>query len=502
LREFNIQTCLRVDKEAWPPEQPKTFTPLLLIQHEGHRNLKQSTVMAELVERGHIDKFDSVTSSHTVTKRLKLDVHQQEVLDTSKVTKEIAEILALLDESNDPQFVLFEGAPGIGKSFLLKEIAYRWGKKDILQRFKLVFLICLRDPALQQISLIDHLLQLFCKRDRKALEITNACSDYLLENYGEDIAFLIDGYDEYPEILQKDGLIADILKREVLPCCGLIVSSRPHASVLLRERATVRVEILGFTKPEREHYIKEAMEGQPMKIDELKQYLQDHPTISSLCFVPFNMVVLVYLYKMGIPLPESSAKFYDYFILQTIYRDLTKRGHHLQSNITKLTDLPEPCNKLVRQLSKFSLEALNDNKLIFTIDEIKAACPDITTIPGAINGFGLLQAVEHFGYAGKTITFNFLHLSIQEYLAAHYITNLPPDEELRIIKDKFWSDIHFNMFSIYITLTKGQRPSFKHFFQVETQPSPFLMNFSIINYHVFAFITVFMKLVMLICAKL
>jgi len=461
VREVNIQTRLRVDEEAWPPEQPKTFTPLLLIQHKGHRNLKQSTAMAKFVEQGHLDKFVSITSSHTVTKRLKLDKHQQEVIDTSKVTKEIAEILALLDKSNDPQFVLFDGAPGIGKSFLLKEIAYCWGERKILHKFKLVLLVCLRDFALQKISLINDLLKLFCKGDRRTTEIANACSDYLLENNGEDIAFLFDGYDEYP---QTDGLIADILKRKVLPRCGLIVSSRPHASVSLREqRATVRVEILGFTKAEREHYIKEAMEGQTMKINEVIRYLQDHPTISSLCFVPFNMVVLVYLYKKGIPLPKSSTELYDYFIFQTIYRDLTKRGDHLQSNITKLTDLPEPCYKLVQQLSKLSLEALNDNKLIFTIDEIKAACPDITTIPGAINGFGLLQAVEHFGYAGKTKTFNFLHLSIQEYLAAHYIANLPAKEELRILEDKFWNDVHFNMFSIYITLTKGQRPSFKHF---------------------------------------
>jgi len=125
--------------------------------------------------------------------------------------------------------------------------------------------------------------------------------------------------------------------------------------------------------------------------------------------------------------------------------------------------LPEPCNKIIQQLSKLSLEALNDNKLIFTIDEIKAACPDITAIPEAINGFGLLQAVEHFSLTGTTMTFNFLHFSIQEYLAAHHITNLPADEELRIIEEKFWNNIHFNTFSIYITLTKGQRPSFKHF---------------------------------------
>jgi len=69
-----------------------------------------------------------------------------------------------------------------------------------------------------------------------------------IENNSEDIAFLFDGYDEYPEMLQKDGLIADILKWEVLPHCGLIISSHPHASISLREQATVKVEILGFTE--------------------------------------------------------------------------------------------------------------------------------------------------------------------------------------------------------------------------------------------------------------
>ena len=421
--------------------------------------------MAEFVERGHIDKVVSVNKTDTFPKRPKLDSHQrlQEVLDTSKVTKEVAEILAPLETSDDPQFILIEGAPGIGKSLLLKHIAYRWGIQEILQKFKLVLLVCLRDPTVQQMSLIDDLLQLFCRRDRRATETASACSDYLSGNNGEDLALLFDGYDEYPERLQKDSLIADILKREVLPRCGLIVSSRPHASVSLRQQATVRVDILGFTEAEREHYIKESIKDQPQKIVELTQYLQAHLTISSLCFVPFNLVVLAYLYKQGFTLPKNSAELYNYFICLTICRHLAKHGHRLQGNITKLTDLPEPYNKIIQQLSKLSLEALNDDKLIFTFEEIKEACPDITAIRGAINGCGLLQAIEHFGFTGTTTTINFLHFSVQEYLAAHHIANLPADEELKIIKEKFWSDIHFNMFSIYVSLTKGQRPSFKHF---------------------------------------
>ena len=229
------------------------------------------------------------------------------------------------------------------------------------------------------------------------------------------------------------------------------------------------MDILGFTEAEREHYIRESMKDQPQKIVELTQYLQGHSTISSLCFVPFNIVVLVYLCKQGIPLPKNSGELYNYFICLTVCRHLAKHGHHLQGSITELTaspklaDLPEPYNKIIQQLSKLSLKALNDDKLIFTLDEIKTTCPDITAIPGAIKDFGLLQAVEHFSLTGKTVTFNFLHFSIQEYLAAHYIANLPADEELRIIEEKFWSAIHSNMFLLYVTLTKGQRPSFKHF---------------------------------------
>ena len=122
-----------------------------------------------------------------------------------------------------------------------------WSTKQILHQLKLVLLVCLRDPAVQEMSNINHLLQSFCIRDMRAAEVAAACSDYLLENKGKDIAFLFDGYDEYPEALQKESLISDRIKRKVLSHCGLIISSWPHASVNLHKQATVRVDIMGFT---------------------------------------------------------------------------------------------------------------------------------------------------------------------------------------------------------------------------------------------------------------
>ena len=451
-----------VNESTWPPGKPAHFTPLLLVHNKSRHTPEQVQAMAEMMQAGDIGKVAMVTGGEPAVKQDKLDSHEKfhKMLDTSKATKEIKEILAPLDKNTESSFILIEGAPGIGKSMLLKEIAYRWGKKQLLQNFELVLLVCLRDTSLQQIKSVGNLLQLFCIGDENPTQIVTACAQYLLANGGKALTLLLDGYDEYPEHLRKNSLITKILKRQVLPLCGLVVSSRPHASHHLREEATIRVDILGFTETEREHYIKQALPDQPDKVKELTQYLHQHPSVDSICFSPFNMVILLYLYKLGIPLPKNSVELYRHFICSTINRHLSKFGKH---NITDLTDLPDPYNRIIQQLSKLSLEALNNNQLVFTLEEITVACPDIAAIPGAINGFGLLQAVQHFGLYTKTMTLNFIHFTIQEFLAAHYISHFPPNEELKVIEENFWNNIYFNMFSIYISLTKGQRSAFKQF---------------------------------------
>ena len=408
VRQINVQTRFMVDDDTWPPEQPKDFTPLLLLHYQGHRTPEQVTAMAELMSTGDIDKVALVTSDQSGAKPM-LDIHEKypEVFDTSRTTKQIEDILL---SSEDTSLILIEGAPGIGKSVLLKEIAYRWAKKELLQQFELVLLVPLRDPSLQQVASVENLLRLFYKGDESAIKIVQACSEYLSKIGGENVTLLLDGYDEYPSNLQKSNLISDIIKRKVLPLCRLVISSRPHASEHLRKQATIRVEILGFTETEREHYIKQALPDQPRKIKEVTQYLHQQPSIDSICFIPFNMVILLYLYKLGVSLPKNCTELYHHFICFTICRYLSKFGNPLTNNITNLNDLPEPYNRTIQQLAMLSLEALKDNKLTFTLDEITAACPDIATIPGAINGFGLLQAVQHFGLHAKTMTLNFIHL--------------------------------------------------------------------------------------------
>ena len=452
-----------VAKDTWPPEQPKEFTPLVLLHHEHEQSMEHVTAITKALNTGAISDVISATSGEPLAIQPSLHHHDKlgEALKASKTTTDVSQILAPLEINDKPQTILIEGAPGIGKTILLKHIAFSWAEQGMLRKYELVLLVHLRDPTVQKMSSLKELFQYFCKHNMEGDEVA-ICIKHISSNQGKTLTLLLDGYDELPEEVRDNSLIADILNRQVLPDCGLVVSSRPHASVLLRKQATLRVDILGFTEQQRKHYIEHSLNDQS-QIKQLTTYLEQHIIISSLCYVPFNIALLLFLYKQGVTLPNNATQLYNIFICLTIRRHLSKHGITTKQPITDINNLPEPYGKFIQQLSKLCLHAINNNQLIFTLDQIKQWCPQVESIPGALNAFGLLQAIEHVSIFQTTTTFNFLHLSVQEFLAANHVTTLTPDEEFAILNEYFWTDSHTNLFTMYLTLTKGQRSSFRKF---------------------------------------
>ena len=383
---------------------------------------------------------------------------------TSKTTKDLQDVFSQLEQPSDSQHqrsILVEGSPGVGKSILLKHIAYLWANGELLTNTHFLFLLHLRDPSVRQLDSLQSLVHHFYHYDKQAEQVTSCVA----QDGGKSVTILLDGYDELPPNLRQNSFFVDLLQHKVLPACSIVVSSRPHASTHLRDNISCQVEILGFSEQDQQHFIEHSLKGQPHKISELKQYLKHHSAISNLCFIPFNMTILLFLYKdkEETPLPTNSTGLYNLFICLTICRHLAKSGITLDEEITHLNSLPQPYSKIINQLSKFAFKALANNQLVFTLAEIKEEYPDIDK---AINGFGLLQAVEYAGRTSKSLSFNFIHLSIQEFLAAHHVTTLPPSKELSFLQENFWNNpVYFNMFDIYVALTNGQRPSFKRFLQ-------------------------------------
>ena len=459
LKSLYKHTRYTSDEKTWPPDQPKHFTNLAVIQCKD----KQTRVEA-LLGGGDF--------------RSRKSIQKERLHERIKLGKDVAEIFTPFDDSDvdeSPTTIVIEGAPGIGKTTLSKEVAFRWAKGTLVLEKVLVFLIFLIDPIVQSIDNISDLIHYFYRFDDNCSHISKACADYLIKSQGHNVMFILDGYDElYAPLRRKHflyakpaaGFIYNLMHRNVLPESTLVITSRPHALGYLSYNADRHVIILGFTEEERCHFVNCFLKNQSEKISILLNYLQSHASIRNLCCIPFNITVLLYLYKQGFALPENSTELYNHFLCNIIYCHLAKHKIDCPENIVDLNTLPQPYNEAIQNLAAFALTAVLDNKVTFTWEEIKGACPKIDEVPGAINGFGLLHAVETYSNLQKSVTLSFIHLSVQEYLAAYHIACLKQEDELQVLHNLFYvinsQDIsHSNVAQMYIGLTKGQRPALK-----------------------------------------
>ena len=383
-------------------------------------------------------------------------------------SKDISELFPTASTSS--YFILIEGAPGIGKTVLSKEIAYQWAGNKLLTFKKLVILLFLRDPNLKGMVLLEYLTQYLLNNTKKGSNL----SDYLFETKGKDLTIIFDGYDEMSEEDRNNSLVAKIISRNVLPECDLVITSRPTASLHLRDMADCRVEVLGFAEEDRLDYIQHALEGSDEKINVLKSYLQSNSTINALCYVPLNMTILLCLFEdinslqnntlnidsiKDIGLPNTQTEMYEKFVLMTITRFIKKRNTKFSDKYLKISKLPVPHNEIFNELLRLAYYALTKVKIVFNSDEefIQQFCKNLKS--GNCEGLGLLKVTEHL----NNVSFHFLHFSIQEYLAAYYIASLSTSRQFQLLKDKFWDIHYFNTWIMYVGITGRKHLAWKHF---------------------------------------
>ena len=441
LRNDYMKSRYSVDVDEWPPNQPKTVVNVALIHYKGSRTEQ------ELIE---------------ISKRHKEGTQAvDELAHHSRVTTDIAKIFAAgFNDSTEtgatsgkpPNFILIEGAPGIGKTVLAKRIAYLWAIKELLTDTNILFLLYLRDPELQNIKTPEQLIQ-YLSSKRLDEEQVKSCVTQIMEL---KVGIVMDGFDEYPIKLRKISFIANLIKGKVFHNCIVVLTSRPTATISLHDKVDRRVEILGFAQEERDQYIFDSLDS-PEQRRQLQDYLKCQPIINGLIYVPLHLAVLLYLFKRESKLPETLTEMNNSFTIHTIYRSMTKNDLTTPGVVTvvdDLKDLPKTVSDILKKLSKLALVGLQNNQLVFTYAEIKANCAEIENdIPGACNGFGLLQVVQYLPNkgAGVTVSFNFLHFTMQEFLAAFHMSNsIPPKQQLRLMKETFWSNTYNFMWMMYI----------------------------------------------------
>ena len=444
-------------KDDWPPDQPKHFTSVALIQYK-EKSSKQDAENVYTLSREGVRSFINFKPANSNNASVNFT-------KTSKQTKDIAEIFKPVESTacTIPKTILIEGTPGIGKTVLCREIAYQWATKQILVDKSLLFLLMLRNPGVQKLKSLSELVE-YCCRNRIA---SQALEQYLYDTQGSSLIIILDGYDEISEVVRQRSLIADIIDRRVLPKRTLVISSRPLCTAQLHNNMDCRVEILGFTNSDRQKFIQESLKDTPEKIPVLQKYLNENSIISTFCYIPLIMTILLCLFKASIKLPETQTELYQKFICHTIIHFLKKSGSltYPIKSIRNLSNLDQPYKDTIEKLAKVSFTLLAEDKIVFTADDIRRTCPNLNVNSKGCIKLGLLRVTQHFNIeeTDPVVSYNFLHLSIQEFLAAWHISSLSFLQQKEILQRTFWSPRYFNAWIIYMGLTKGKTTAFQYF---------------------------------------
>ena len=392
-------------------------------------------------------------------------------IDRSYTIDNTEEIFDLYDRNvtSNKNILLIEGVPGIGKTMLCKEIAYRWACKELISSDKLVLLLFLRDPSTQNINCIEDLVCYFHKSNIQCNEIYKI-SSMLQATKGTNITVILDGYDEIPYVKREAKFFQQLLSKNILPYCRIVITTRPTATNMdmLRRMARVNVEILGFTSKNRKVFIKNEFKDNTDKLNKLTEYLDKNKIIDQLCYIPFMLSVLVFITKVSDELPKSRTEVYSKFIIYTISRFL-QSDKFLPDTIPEVTivqinDLSPEYKTYFLGICRYAYNALQENKIVFTANEIRTDFPTLADAPSNWSGLGLLKTAQYFSAKedNNCTSYNFLHLSIQEYLAAYHITTLSINRQLSVIKNYFFDKKYLNMWIMYSGLCE-QPLALKHF---------------------------------------
>lgn len=327
--------------------------------------------------------------------------------------------------------IIIEGAPGVGKTTLAHKLCKDWADGRLLKEFSLIFYIPLHMvPRLRVAESVADLMECLLKDcPRTDLQV-------VLNELGAGVLFVLDGWDELPRSCRdKDMFFPKLVTGKSLPECSIIVTSRPGVTADIRLHANRFIEILGFTEGQMKQYIHSYIEKYDQSPNLPTNYaakliddLEEYPNVASTCYIAINLTIVCYVYcASGYKLPPTLSEVYEQFILHGIKRHLLRANEKAEVHeMSKVDEFDCKVKAVLNSLGKLALRGLRRNDLSFTKKQMAEVC-QVDEIETQY-GFGLLKILHVFRMHGTQTLFQFLHLTVQEYLAAYSITQMRPSE--------------------------------------------------------------------------
>nr|XP_055039582.1 NACHT, LRR and PYD domains-containing protein 12-like [Misgurnus anguillicaudatus]XP_055039583.1 NACHT, LRR and PYD domains-containing protein 12-like [Misgurnus anguillicaudatus] len=387
--------------------------------YEVTSNKRNPTLLNEIYTELYITESESgeISNEHEV-RQIETQSRRTTTEETPIKCKDIFKPLP--EQDKHIRSVLTKGVAGIGKTVSVQKFILDWAEEKENQDVHLIFPLPFREINLmkdKQLSLLD-LLHLFFP-ETKEMEISS-------EEY--KVLFIFDGLDEcrlsldfhssvrlcdVSESTSVDVMLINLIKGNLFPSALIWITSRPAAADLIPSECVDRVtEVRGFSDPQKEEYFRKRISDESLS-DQIISHLKSSRSLYIMCHIPvFCWISVTVLERMlseaeSQEIPKTLTEMYTHFLI-------------IQINIKHQKDYEKKVKDedMIFKLGKLAFEQLVKGNLIF-YDEDLRDCGINVAEASVYSGLCTQIFREEFGLYQRKV-YCFVHLSVQEHLAALY----------------------------------------------------------------------------------
>ncbi|XP_073689388.1 NACHT, LRR and PYD domains-containing protein 12-like [Garra rufa] len=343
---------------------------------------------------------------------------------------ECNDIFTLLKGKNKKKIVLTKGVAGIGKTISVHKFILDWAEGEANQDIHCVFLLpfreinCIKD---REFSLHEFLLRFYT--ELKGLEKSKLYKEHKLvlifDGLDESRLFLNFNSETLNDVEERssvDVLFTSLVKGTLLPSALVWVTSRPAAANQIPPQYVgLFTEVRGFDDQQKEQYFRKRIRDKTLA-DRIVKHIKTNRSLYIMCHIPvFCWITATVLQDILNKSSEENisttlTEMYIHFLLIQMKMKNQKYDEQEESEYAKNL---ESNRRMILKLAKLAFKQLKQENIVFYKKDLKACGIDVSKDTEFTGMIAEIFKMEHGLYEKKV--FCFVHLSVQEFLAAVHV---------------------------------------------------------------------------------
>ncbi|XP_074531464.1 protein NLRC3-like isoform X2 [Halichoeres trimaculatus] len=410
---------------------------------EGSDEMGSRTLLKKIFTELYITEglSEEVNTQHEVSqleKAFKKKILQDTPIKVQDIFKDF------IDQQKVIRMVLTNGVAGVGKTFSVLKFTLDWAEGSENQDLSLVVPLTFRELNLigeKRYSLLKLLHVFHPTLQNLTAETLTVCKPL----------FIFDGLDEsrlslaFPitqrvsDVSQEcsvNVLLTNLIQGNLLPSALVWITTRPAAANQIPPSRVDRVtEVRGFTDAQKEEYFRRRFSDEDVS-NRIISHIKTSGSLHIMCHIPvFCWITAAVLEQMmsteqSEELPKTLTEMYSHFLLVQTQRKKLKygEGRHMSPQ-----ELMEADRGVLLKLGKLAFEHLEKGDIMFYQEDLERCGLDVTE--ASVYSGICTEIFKRESVIFQQTVYCFVHLSVQEFLAAVYMFHCFTHRDTAVLKD-------------------------------------------------------------------